>query len=265
MNIGVDFDKFIKQAVTVDENYTKMPNIVIDSIMQNVSPNAYKCLNVIVRCTLGYQRESYQIAQTLFLEITGIKRKETVIDAIRELEQLKIISVDRSTHINTFFLTFDQYEKTVLVRKISANSVSTEKPYQVSTNNPYSVSTEKPYPIKERKKKENIYKFSFVESLKNLGAEDQLIQDWLVVRKTKKASNSETAFKGFDRELKKSNLDVNTVLRICIERSWQGFTASWLNNIDLSSYQNQVEVQQPTQTIPTDFKGVRKSFKGMDQ
>ena len=119
--------------------------------------------------------------------------------------------------------------------------------------------------LEEFVKKENIYKFSFVESLKNLGAEDQLIQDWLVVRKTKKASNSETAFKGFDRELKKSNLDVNTVLRICIERSWQGFTASWLNNIDLSSYQNQVELQQPTQTIPTDFKGIRKSFKGMDQ
>lgn len=243
MNIGVDFEKFINQAVTVEENYTKMPNLVIDSIMQNVSANAYKCLNVIIRCTLGYQRDHYQIAQTLFLEITGIKRKETVIDAIRELEQLKIISVDRSTHINTFFLTFDQYEKTVLVRKNSTKLVSTEKPYQVSTKKADLVSTEKPYPIKERKKKENIYKFSFVESLKNLGADDQLISDWLAVRKTKKASNSETAFNGFVRELKKSNLDVNTVLRICIERNWQGFTSSWLNNVDMSAYQ--IQVTQP--------------------
>ena len=249
MNIGVDFEKFIKQAVDVEENYTKTPNIVLDSILRNVSPNAFKCLNVIIRCTLGYQRDSYPIAQTLFLEITGIKRKETVIDAIRELEQLKIISVDRSTHINTFFLTFNQYEKTVLVRKISTNELSTEKPYQLGTEKAYLNSTEKPYSIKERKKKENIYKFSFVESLKNLGAEDQLISDWLIVRKTKKATNSETAFKGFDRELKKSNLDVNTVLRICIERNWQGFTASWLSNIDLGSYQ--VQATQPA--IPQNF------------
>lgn len=265
MNIGVDFEKFIQQAVTVEENYTKMPNIVIDSIMQNISPNAYKCLSVIIRCTLGYQRDSYQIAQTLFLEITGIKRKETVIDAIRELEQLKIISVDRSTHINTFSLTFDQYEKTVLVRKNSTKSVSTEKPYQVGTNNPYLVGTENPYSIKERKKKENNIKFSFSESLKNLGADEQLIKDWLAVRKNKKAANTETAFKGFEREFNKANLNINTVLKICIERSWQGFNASWLQNINLAEYQE----QEPTQTVPeqpvTAFKGVAKKFKGMNQ
>lgn len=92
-------------------------------------------------------------------------------------------------------------------------------------------------------------KFSFAGELKKLGAEDQLISDWLIVRKTKKASNSETAFNGFVRELKKSNLDVNTALRICIERNWQGFTASWLNNVDMSAYQ--VQATQPI--IPQNF------------
>ncbi len=265
MNIGVDFERFIKQAAVVEENYTKKPNVVFDEIMRQVSPNAYKCLDVIIRCTLGYQRDSYPISSSLFQEITGIKRRETIIDAIRELEQLKIISVDRSTHINTFFLTLSLYGKTVHVLKNRTELECTGKPYRPCTDKADRVSTEKPYTIKERKKKENNIKFSFSESLKNLGADEQLIKDWLAVRKNKKAANTETAFKGFEREFNKANLNINTVLKICIERSWQGFNASWLQNINLAEYQEQV----PTPAIPeqpvTAFKGVAKKFKGMDQ
>lgn len=116
-----------------------------------------------------------------------------------------------------------------------------------------------------KKESKTIIKFNFAQELKNLGAETQLISDWMLVRKNKKAANTETAFKGFEREFNKANLNINTVLKICIERSWQGFNASWLQNINLAEYQEQV----PTQTVPeqpvTTFKGVAKKFKGMDQ
>ena len=268
MNIGVDLDKFIKQAKPVEDNYTKTPNVVIDSVMRHVSANAYKCLNVIVRCTLGYQRENYPISHSVFLENTGIKRKETVIDAIQELEQLKIIFVDRSTHINTYFLTLDQYEKTVMVLKNRTNSNSTEKPYQQGTEKPQLNSTEKPYTYKERKKKENINtekqeKFSFAVALKNLGADEQLIKDWLIVRKTKKASNTQTAFTTFEKQFSKTGLNINLVLKICIDRDWKGFNASWLNNVNLSEYQEQSQQITPEQPA-AQFKGVAKKFKGMD-
>ena len=180
MNIGIDFDQFINRTSLVEENYTKKPNVVFDEIMRNVSPNAYKCLDVIIRCTYGYQRESYPIASSVFQEITGIKRRETVIDAVRELEQLKIISVDRSTHVNTFSLTLSLYEKTVHVRKNRTELLCTEKPYTVCTDKADIVCTEKPYLYKERKKKENNItgkqeKFSFAVALKNLGADEQPI------------------------------------------------------------------------------------------
>ena len=267
MNIGIDFDKYIKQANPVEDNYTKTPNAVIDLIMRDVSPNAYKCLNLIVRCTIGYQRESHPIAQSFFQEMTGIKRRETVGDAIRELEQLKIISVDRSTHVNTFSLTLDQYEKTVHVLKNRTELLCTEKPYQVSTGKADIVSTEKPYTIKERKKKENIIvkkseKFSFQDELKNLGADDQLIKDWMTVRKSKKASNTETAFNNFKTQLEKTQLDLNTVLRICIARDWRGFDASWMNNINLADYQVQTQSipEQQTQSASRPAL-VRKTYK----
>ncbi len=268
MNTGVEFDKLIKQAKPVEDNYTKKPNVVIDEIMRNVSPNAYKCLDVIIRCTHGYQRESYPIASSVFQEITGIKRRETIIDAIRELEQLKIISVDRSTHVNTFSLTLSMYGKTVHVLKNRTELLCTEKPYTVSTDKAGIVCTEKPYLYKERKKKENNItkkqeKFSFTVALKNLGADEQLIKDWLIVRKTKKASNTQTAFTTFEKQFSKTGLNINPVLKICIDRDWKGFNASWLNNVNLSEYQEQSQQITPEQPA-TQFKGVAKKFKGMD-
>ena len=76
--------------------------------------------------------------------------------------------------------------------------------------------------------------FSMYRSLLDLGAEKTLINDWLKVRKTKKATNTKTALDGFISQVKKSNKDLNSVLKICIENSWSGFKVSWLENLPKS-------------------------------
>lgn len=108
-----------------------------------------------------------------------------------------------------------------------------------------------------KKESNNSIKFNFAQELKNLRAEEQLISDWLVVRKNKKAANTKTSFDGFVRELKKSNLDVNTALKICVERNWQGFNSGWLNNIDLSIYQ---QSSQKSEQAPQNLKTVKGSW-----
>ncbi|WP_347217902.1 DUF6291 domain-containing protein [Chryseobacterium sp.] len=72
--------------------------------------------------------------------------------------------------------------------------------------------------------------FSFYKSLISIGAESKLANEWLAVRKKKKATDTETAFDGFVREMNKGGLDINSTLRICIEKSWSGLKASWLEN-----------------------------------
>lgn len=105
-----------------------------------------------------------------------------------------------------------------------------------------------------KKESNNNIKFNFAQELKNLGAEEQLISDWLVVHKNKKAANTKTSFDGFVRELKKSNLEVNTALKICVERNWQGFNSGWLNNIDLSIYQQSSQKsEQAPQNLQADM------------
>lgn len=69
--------------------------------------------------------------------------------------------------------------------------------------------------------------FSFYNELLKLGAEKQLVSDWLAVRKKKKLTNTETALKGFLKQVDKSGYSLNEILVKCIEKSWGGFEADW--------------------------------------
>lgn len=71
--------------------------------------------------------------------------------------------------------------------------------------------------------------FKFFDSLISLGAEKQLVSDWIAVRKTKKLSNTKTAFDNFKIEVEKSSKNINEVLKECVINSWGGFKADWLN------------------------------------
>lgn len=117
MNIGIDFEKFQQRdSVQVMTNYTKMPNTIIDDcIMAGISDKAFKCLMFIMRQTVGFNRTSHTIATTQFQKYCGIKKDETVAKVVRELEQCKLITVERKKGcLNEYFLTLNQYHQMVL-------------------------------------------------------------------------------------------------------------------------------------------------------
>lgn len=58
--------------------------------------------------------------------------------------------------------------------------------------------------------------------------DEQLASDFIAIRKAKNAPLTQTALEGIQREANKAKLTLENVLRICIERNWQGFSASWL-------------------------------------
>ncbi|QQV91469.1 primosomal protein [Tenacibaculum phage Gundel_1] len=69
--------------------------------------------------------------------------------------------------------------------------------------------------------------FNFRKELLSLGAKEDLANDWLKVRKNKKASNTKTAFKLFHNQVIKSKKEINEILTICIAKDWKSFNASW--------------------------------------
>lgn len=73
-------------------------------------------------------------------------------------------------------------------------------------------------------------KYIFSDELLKLGFESDLIKDWLLVRKNKKAANTKTALNSFLNEIEKTGQDKNEILKLCIVNSWAGFKSAWIIN-----------------------------------
>ena len=94
--------------------------------------------------------------------------------------------------------------------------------------------------VKESKVKEstnsNNSKFSFQKSMVEYGFDEKLITEWLIIRKSKKAVNSELAFKNFIREVEKTDMNKyglknkdDLMYFIAVKKQWRGYEAKWLD------------------------------------
>lgn len=94
-----------------------------------------------------------------------------------------------------------------------------------------------PINIKNIQKKTAIQKFDFYEELKKLGVSEEIALDWKKVRKDKKATDTETAFKSVAREIAKSGRPAEECIRVAVENCWRGFKAEWLGNLEAQKIQ----------------------------
>ncbi|WP_446089869.1 replication protein [Acinetobacter sp. 1124_18A] len=141
-----------------EEGYTRMPNSLIDDqIMAQLNDKAFKCLMLIVRQTSGFDRTLHTIAITQFQKYCGIKKRDTVMSCIKELEDKKIIFVSRKTGcLNEYSINTNPSLETVL----PPNGTSTIKGDGASTTKRDGTSPVKRGTNKETLKetlKENIY------------------------------------------------------------------------------------------------------------
>ncbi len=73
--------------------------------------------------------------------------------------------------------------------------------------------------------------FVFKNELIKLGVEKQIVEDWIKVRKLKRAANTQTAFNSIKNQIEKSKLPANECIKTAVEMSWGGFKADWLTNL----------------------------------
>jgi hypothetical protein len=130
-----------------------------------------------------------------------------------------------SSHARHSVITIVKYDSYQSVDKLDDIDVTLK-----SQRNDIEIATNKNVKKEKKVKKENIYtaKFSFEQTLIDLGADKKTLSDWMKVRKDKKASNTETALKSFINKVNKSNYTLNEVIKICAEESWKGFEESWI-------------------------------------
>lgn len=84
-------------------------------------------------------------------------------------------------------------------------------------------------------------KFDFRSSVIGLGVPPNIVDDWLSVRKTKRATNTETAFSMLAREVEKTcslypMATPEILVKIAVERNWMGIKCDFFRNINFSDY-----------------------------
>ena len=71
-------------------------------------------------------------------------------------------------------------------------------------------------------------KFDFRSALISLGVSEAVADDWMQVRKARKAVNSETAFAEVKAQIERSGHPAEECIRFAAANSWRGFKASWM-------------------------------------
>lgn len=118
--------------------------------------------------------------------------------------------------------------------------------------------------LKEDKTKNK--SFNFKKALLDLGIDEDVADDWLAVRKKKKATNSERAFNKIKNEIEKSGMSANECITIAADRCWIGFEADWAKNTKLN-YNNQqkyVSSQKRNETLKPDIPILNEDGDLMD-
>lgn len=183
--------------------------------------------------------ESFEL-QGLFISICGyywindcnltlsmIIKKFKNENLILELIDLNIIKHEkRHDKIEIEFLNL-QYDLLSEKRKARQNAGSKggNAKAMLKQNNSYKDNN------KDKDKNKNKNKFDFKNSLLEFSKNNQLVEDWLLVRKNKKATNTKTAFDSFMNEVNISDLTIDEILKICVEKSWSGYKFKWIQNL----------------------------------
>jgi hypothetical protein len=77
------------------------------------------------------------------------------------------------------------------------------------------------------KEENNNTRKSSLSKLIDLGVDEQIAKDWLLIRKTKKLPFTETALKQISKEADLANLTFPQVIEICAINNWGGYKSSW--------------------------------------
>jgi hypothetical protein len=149
-------------------------------------------------------------------------------------------------------------KKSAEIRATKSNdrSNSLDETTRNSTDN-VSVSVSVSDSVSDIKPKRN--KFNFKKSLIDYGFKESLVEDWLVVRKAKKASNTETSFDSFISMVEKEKCEINSILEYIVEKSWSGFNWEWVkNNNDMKLFNDDLKNKEIIPSNVIEVNGVKR-------
>jgi uncharacterized protein YdaU (DUF1376 family) len=200
-------------------------------------------LRIIFKMFTNGKQSSYKIP-TKGLQNLWKVSEEKASEIIQELTDFNICIINIDGRFIEF--TCRRYIRENQVSEIRKKAVSSRKDrtktketsYKKSTkhiqNTEIEIEIENENNIDKRegvgeKEDEKPKRFNFRKAMIAYGFRDDLVDEWMRVRKAKKAVNSEKSFDNFISEVEKSGEDKNTLLElIAVKKQWRGFQEKWL-------------------------------------
>lgn len=170
------------------------------------------------------QKNEFGLPTQMTMEVLGIGSYNTYkksLDSLIEFGFVTIVSDSINQH-QSKIVALSKFDKATDKALDKATIKATDKALDKATDTIY-----KPINQVTNKPINNNSSFSFSKSLKDLGIEKTLVNDFIKNRKLKKLANTETAFKALKKELEKSNLPINKLMTIIVSNGWGSYKSSW--------------------------------------
>ncbi len=171
--------------------------------------------------------------------------KPTASKALKELTEsgllIKIVTVRNGVHFNSYKVSLEGVKKLYISSKETLHWGGKETLPNNTINSNIIEYIEEPVV------------FSFKKSLLGLGIDANLVNDFILVRKAKKAANTETVFNSVVKNIEIAKITPNEAIRFTVERSWQTFKADWYANAMAAT---------TTQSAPPQVAAPRRPFTG---
>jgi len=119
-------------------------------------------------------------------------------------------------------------------KEIAKESQSNDK--AVTTNN--NDNNENPVKNENKVNKKEVAKapkFNFKQACLDLGVEQQVLEDWLVTRKKKRSSNTQTSLTMVVNQAEIAGIHPAEAIKVAAENNWSSFKAEWYQNSAVST------------------------------
>jgi len=234
-----------KKMFYIEETYGNDGFATFIKILQELARSEYHYLNLSKSTTIMFLSSKCKVSKEVLLAIINdlvdlekfdkeLWEENNIIwcqDFINSIQDAYLKRKNNCITKNQLLLLLDSLG----VRKLTKLSNKTSLCIENTANNTQ-IRLDK---TKEDKTKLDDIKFNFKNSLLNLVENEVLVNDYLVLRRSKKASLSQTFFESLKSECDNNNYPISEALKVCIERNWAGFKYSWIENIEIQNKKQQ--------------------------
>lgn len=262
-------------------NYTQVPNVVVDELASQLSDSAFKLYVVLIRKTKGWDQARDAISISQFEKITG-KSRPTVVKAIDELVKLRLIRKTRCTKFgNEYELNLSFSIDGILLNFPSKKSLLVKNFNQTSKKS--LLLLVKKFNTQKKLSKETIKRIDSGNKKDPKKFSENFEKFWATYPSCKRKSDKSGTAKTFEKYEKSFDLEkLISILELQkVDDQWTKqdgefipSPTSWLNKKHWENdyWITRIQSQPATQVNngpiieqqPSQFKGVRRQFKGVN-